>query len=273
MTAATLTGPDAPVLRVTQSGVLRSEWTKLRSLRSTLWTLGVAAVLMVGLAAVIGLVTADQYAGWEPAEQAAFSAVGSSLAGITFAQLAIGVLGVLLVTGEYATGTIRATLTAVPRRLPVLWAKLGVYATVVLVLGLLMSLASFLVTQPLLDEAGLGAALSDDGVASALLGGAGYLVLVAVMSVSLGALLRSTAGGISAVVGLFFLLQILANLLPSSLADAVTPYLPANAGAAVYGATMTVDDPLTAGAGALVLCGYAVVLVAAAAWRLQRTDA
>jgi ABC-2 type transport system permease protein len=109
---------------VIRLGVLRSEWTKLRSLRSTVWTLLVALALMVGVGAALARVSADQYATLADARAHGFEAVSVSLNGITLAQLAIGVLGVLAVSAEYGTGMIRATLTVVPSRLPVLWAKL-----------------------------------------------------------------------------------------------------------------------------------------------------
>ena len=109
---------------MTRLGVLRSEWTKLRSLRSTVWTLLVALALMVGIGAALARVSADQYATLADARAHGFEAVSVSLNGVTLAQLAIGVLGVLAVSAEYGTGMIRATLTVVPSRLPVLWAKL-----------------------------------------------------------------------------------------------------------------------------------------------------
>ena len=110
----------------TQTRVVLSEWTKFRSLRSTLYTLGLAVVFMVGLGALFSAITANQPGGLRPGQ----SAISTSLTGTFFAQLAIGVLGVLLITGEYSTGMIRASLTVVPRRLPMLWAKLGVFAGV-----------------------------------------------------------------------------------------------------------------------------------------------
>ncbi len=261
--------------KVTQLGVLRSEWTKLRSLRSTWWTLLIAVVLMVGLAALAGAVTANQYAGWDAPQRAEVDGLGGlgvALSGVTFAQLAIAVLGVLVATGEYSTGMVRATLTAVPRRLPVLWGKIGVYATLVVLVSAVMTLAAFLVSQPLLSGVGLDVGLSTDGVLRSLVGAVGYLTLVGMIAVAVGMLLRSTAGGISAVVAAFFLATPLIGLLPSSWSDPVAPYLPGNAGSAMFDSAM-LDDPLSAGGGFAVMLTYAVVLVAAAAWRLRRTDA
>ena len=110
-----------PALKVTQGRVLLSEFTKFRSLRSTMWTLLAAVVLMIGLGAVFSAVTASQYRTFNWAQRAAFNPVTTSLNGVIFAVVAFGVLGVLLIGGEYSTGMIRSSLTAVPRRLPVLY--------------------------------------------------------------------------------------------------------------------------------------------------------
>jgi ABC-2 type transport system permease protein len=127
--AATTPAPArVPALRVTQGRVLRSELTKFRSLRSTMWTLLAAVVLMIGLGALFSGVTASQYHTFNWAERAAFNPVTTSLNGVIFAVVAFGVLGVLLTGGEYSTGMIRSSLTAVPRRLPVLWGKVAVFA-------------------------------------------------------------------------------------------------------------------------------------------------
>lgn len=278
MTTTTPTRPEAairtgPALGVTRARVLRSEWTKFRSLKSTVWTLLVAVVLMVGLAVTFAAVSAAMYDGFTSQQQADWSAVGTGLSGLTFAQLAIGVLGVLMVTGEYSTGMIRATLTVVPLRLPVLWGKLGVFAVAVLALSLATTFASFLLAQALLSTEGLDVSLSADGVLRSVAGAAVYLTLVGMIGIAVGSLVRSTAGGITTVLGAFFVLPPLVQLLPESWTSTFVQYLPSNAGAAVYDGTQGVDDPLSPGAGLAVLCAYAVALIAAAAWRLRTADA
>ncbi len=125
-TASVLRSTSASVnrgtgLRVTQARVLLSEWTKFRSLRSTVYTLLIAVVFMIGLGALFAAITANQPGGFEPGA----TAISTSLTGTFFAQLAVGVLGVLLITGEYSTGMIRSSLTVVPRRLPMLWGETG----------------------------------------------------------------------------------------------------------------------------------------------------
>lgn len=255
-------------MRVTQSRVLLSEWTKFRSLRSTVYTLLVAVVLMIGLGAMFTAITASQPTGFEPGT----NAISTSLTGTFFAQLAIGVLGVLLISGEYSTGMIRSSLTVVPRRLPMLWAKLAVFATAVFVTMLIASLASFLVGQALLGQQ-LNATLSDPGALRSVVGGALYLTVAGVTAVALGALLRNTAAAISTFVAAYFVIPPLTNLLPPSWTDHFVQYLPSNAGAVMLDGTYGVTNPLSPWMGFGVMCAYAVVLIGFAAWRLRRVDA
>src|ERR1700712_5664498 len=121
---------------VSTGGVIASEWIKLRSLRSSWLTLAAAVIGMIGIGWLVSYETNSHWAHMQPDERIGFDPVSRSLTGVYLAQLAIGVLGVLVITGEYATGMIRATLSAVPRRLPVLWAKLAVFASVTFLLML-----------------------------------------------------------------------------------------------------------------------------------------
>jgi len=180
-------------LRVTQSRVVVSEWTKFRSVRSTVYTLLAAVVFMVGLGALFSAITAGQPGGLEPGQ----SAVSTSLSGTIFAQLAIGVLGVLLISGEYSTGMIRSSLTVVPRRLPMLWGKLAVFTGVVFLTMLIASLAAFFVGQLLFSGQHLDASLSDPGVLRSVVGSALYLTVAGVTALASGALLRNTAAAIT----------------------------------------------------------------------------
>lgn len=122
--------------RVTQAGVFRSEWTKLYSLRSTRWALLVTAVMTIGFGIIESVVTVSCWGSMSAADKATFDPLSTSLLGVTFGVLAIGVLGVLLITGEYSTGMIRSTMTAAPKRLPVLWGKTGVYTLVSLAIAI-----------------------------------------------------------------------------------------------------------------------------------------
>ena len=258
------------VEHVTQARVLRSEWIKLRSLRSTALTLAAAVLLMVAMGWIFGWATNANWSDLSPGEQASFSAIDTTLAGYNLAQLAIGVLGVLLVTGEYATGMIRATFGAVPRRLPVLWAKAALYAGVTFVLMLGAAFAAFVVGQQLLGTH--GATLSADGAVRAIVGVAVYLALIGVFSVALGFIIRSTAGSVATLFGLLLVLPTLGLLLPSSWQDNLLPYLPSNAGATMFGA-YTATDALSATTSLLVLLGWVVPALAGAALVLKRRDA
>lgn len=258
-------------VQVTQRRILRSEWTKFRSLRSTAWTLAIAVVVMVGIGSVFCSVIAGDYHSFSIADRASFNAASTSLAGFSLAQLAIGVLGVLLISGEYSTGMIRASLTAVPRRLPVLWGKLAVFAGIVFSVSLIAAVASFYLGQSLLTGHHLNVAITAPGALRSVIGAALYVTVAGMIGVALGALLRNTAAAISAFVVAFFVIPQLTALLPSSISAHFNQYLPSNAGAALYGAGP--GHALSPWAGFAVLCGYAAVLIAGAAYRLRHRDA
>lgn len=256
---------------VTLPRVLHSEWIKLRSLRSTKITLAVAILLMAGVGVLTAAITANQWSRLTAANRASFDPVSIVLGGHTFAQLAIGVLGVLMVSGEYSTGMIRATLTAVPKRLPVLTAKAGVFAAVTLVAMTAASFVAFVCGKALLSSH-MQVSLASAGVARAVIGAALYLTLVGLLGVSLGTLLRNTAGAIASLLGVLIFLPLLANLLPSSISNHLTPYLPSNAGGALLNVHQQAGS-LAPWAGFAVMCAYAVAALAAAAWVLNRRDA
>jgi ABC-2 type transport system permease protein len=263
--------PRYPGMKVTQARVINSEWTKFRSLRSTNTTLLVSVILTVGLGALISALTASHWATASAGDRASFNAVVTSLRGVTIAQLAVGVLGVLLISGEYATGMIRASLTAVPKRLPVLWAKLLVFAGVVGAVSVVSAFAAFFLGQSLLSSKHLDVAISSPDALRMVLGAAVYLVLVGVIGMALGGLFRNTAAGISSLVALLFVIPPILGLLPTSWSDNLGPYLPSNAGEAFWG--HPTGSHLSALAGFLVLCGWAAAAVAAAAIRLKERDA
>lgn len=258
-------------VRVSQARVLLSEWTKFRSLRSTAWTMLVTVVLTIGLGAAISAGRAARWAQTNPAERLRFDPTITSLSGVFLAQLAIGVLGVLVITGEYSTGQIRSSLTAVPRRLPVLWAKAMTFGVVSLAVTTLTCLAAFALGQRLLASTGHATALGDPGVTRAVFGAALYLTVVGLLGLGLGALLRNTAGAISALVALLLVVPILANFLPSNW-QAMAKYLPSNAGQSILAVR---PDPtaLSPWIGMAVFAGYAVVVLAAGAVLLVRRDA
>ncbi|MFF3330044.1 ABC transporter permease [Streptomyces sp. NPDC002888] len=274
-------GPKTPTTpttkyKVTGIRVLRSEWSKFWTLRSTLITLGVAVFLLVLFGAIASYTySPDAVATSGPPGPGSSSgdsnAVSLALTGVSFAQLAIGVLGVLLAAGEYSTGMIRSTLAAVPRRLPVLWSKAAVIGPMALVLTTLGALAAFQLGTPGLDGEKIALSLSDDGVLRSLAGAGVYLGLVAIFGVALGVLLRNSAGAIAALVGILLILPGLASLLPDSWYDTLSPYFPSNAGSAVY-ALHESSDALSPGVGLAVFAGWVALTLAGAAYRLVKTD-
>ena len=189
------------------------------------------------------------------------------------AQLLIGVLGVLVITAEYSTGVIRSTFAAVPKRLPVLWAKAGVLAVVTGVPMLVAVFTAFFTGQAILSGDGTGAALTDPGVLRAVLGSVGFLAGVALLGLAIGAIVRNTAGAIAALVAILLLLPgLLGLVLPSGWGDTVVSYLPSNAAAAFTTVNPGADLP-SSGAGLAVFAGYLVVLFGVAAVLLVRRDA
>jgi ABC-2 type transport system permease protein len=271
--------PTTPVrnvssgLKVTGRRVLRSEWAKVWSLRSTWITLTLGLLFLL----VFGTIAAMRYKSMSssgPLDRDFADATAYSLAlfGVRFSLIALGVLGVLTVSGEYSSGMIRSTLAAVPRRLPVLWSKAAVYGVIAFFVGAVGATVGFLISSGVLSGTAKAMSISDAGVVRGLLGAGVYLGLVGVIGVGLGALLRSTAGGISALVGSFMLVPGLMSLLPQSWREDVTPYLPSNAGESIF-ALQHSTGTLSAGAGLLVLLGWTALVLAGAAYRLTRSDA
>jgi ABC-2 type transport system permease protein len=275
LTPAALTPAPArvPALRVTQGRVLLSEFTKFRSLRSTMWTLLAAVVLMTGLGALFSGANASQYHTRTAAAMAGFNPVTTSLRGVIFAVVAFGVLGVLLMGGEYSTGMIRSSLAAVPRRLPVLWGKLAVFAGSILSVSLVASFISFFLGQALLSSHHLGVSITAHDALRSVIGAALYVTVAGLIGVALGALLRHTAAGITIFASVFFVIPLLAMLLPASISNHLAQYLPSNAGGAIWGGAAFVPNPLSPWTGFALLCGYAAILIGAGAWRLRRSDA
>jgi ABC-2 type transport system permease protein len=257
---------------VTQARVLRSEWTKLVSLRSTRWSLFLAVLLTIALPALFSLVTASHWSHMSPHDRADRHPLDIALAGVNVAQLAIAVLGVLVITGEYSTGMIRATMMAVPKRLPVLWAKTIVFAAVTFALMLPSVLIAFFVSQAILrNHHILKLSLSAPGVARAVIGGAVYVMLTGVFALGIGAMIRNTAGGIATFAGIFFVIPPLMNVLPTSWNNAISQYLPSNAGRQLF-ALHPAAHELSVAAGSLLFVGYCALVIALAAVLLVRRD-
>lgn len=272
-TGAALRSKPQPVGR-TATNVLASEWTKIRSVRSTYWTLFTAAVATVGLSAILCAVYVAQYAHLTAKSRAGFDAASFSLTGGVLAQLAIGVLGVLVISSEYGSGMIRSTFVAVPQRLTVLAAKATVFAVVTLAVMTTACLAAFFIGQAILSAKGIGVGLGAPNVLRTVAGTILYLVVLGLLSLGLGALIRKTAGGITAVFGMIFVLPVLSGLLPSSM-SAIQKFMPSNAGQAIVtgGVNARGTPSLSPWVGFGVFCLYAIIALGAAAFALVHRDA
>jgi ABC-2 type transport system permease protein len=244
--------------------VAQMEWLKLRSVRSTWWTLLVFAAGMVGLAI---LVMRGQHT------SSSFDPTNDSFAGLAIGQLALGVLGVLAVTSEFSSGMIRATFAAAPRRPLVLAAKAAILASVTLVAGEIMAFVAFGVGQAVLRSQFPHAALGQPGVLRAVLMAGAYPALIGLIGLGLGAIIRHTAGAISAVVGVLFVLPLILVPLGTSIQNAAGQFMPMLIAENSLTAVKPVAHSLSPGVGFALLCGYAVAALAAGGWALARRDA
>ena len=267
-----LTRIDVGDLRVTQSRVVRSEWLKLRTLRSSWLTLALALVSVPGIGIAISWSTANDWTHMRPRQQAHFNPLGDPLSGFNLAQLAVGVLGVLIIAGEYSGGMIRATLAAVPTRLPVLWAKLVVFATIILVTMVPISVFTFFVSQRLLSAQHIQTTWATPNVARSVIGVGLYLTVVAALSIGLGGIIRNVAGAIGAFVGILLVLPVVASTLPQTWGDRINKWLPSNAGQALMSVGSD-NATLSPWRGFTVFCGYAVLALVVAGVLLKRRDA
>ncbi len=261
---------------ITFSRVLRSEWIKVTTVRSTVILIASTVLVMVGLAALSAW-SATMLAGSDPGlpvdTQASSSALTVPSSGLIFGQLLIASLAVVLIASEWATGMIRSTMVAVPGRTPALLAKTGVVAAVAFLVGLLSALVSYLIVQPILASQDLDFALTEDGVLASIINTGTFLALVAVISMSLGTLLRNTAGGVVTAVGIFFVLQIIMQPLSGLAAwvpDAAR-FLPAEAGNKMVAVTAA-EGALTQLQGGLVMGAWALAFLAAALIVTKRRD-
>ncbi|MET9899729.1 ABC transporter permease [Streptomyces sp. NPDC006446] len=263
-----------PAYQVTGRRVLRSEWAKMWSLRSTWITLGLGLLFLVAFGVIAAAHHKSELNSGRPLRPDDVSATALSLSvfGTNFAQLALGVLGVLVTAGEYSTGMIRSTLAAVPRRLPVLWSKAAAFGVVALVVSTAGVFVAFLIASGIVSGTPAALPMSHSGVVRSLLGAGLYLGLVGVIGTALGALLRSVAGGISVLVASLMLVPGLISLLPSSWQDDISPYLPSSAGQSMFQLTHD-STSLSPTAGLVVFLGWTVFALAGAAWRLVRSDA
>jgi len=250
---------------------LRSEFTKIRSTRSTYWTLFALIVVCIGIGALASAGTASHPNG---VSRAGFDATQQSLAGLYVGQLVIAALGALTITSEYATGMIRTSLAVQPRRGVVFAAKGVVFAVVTLITGLVASFGSFFVGQAILSPHHLSATLGQPNVLRAVIGGALFLTACGMLAYGLGAILRHTAAAISAAIGLLFVLTVLVQFLPSSWQNSLDKWMPALAGSQVWATKVTEGaHQFPAWGGFAVLAGWAAVAILAGLVLFRTRDA
>ncbi|MFJ4282906.1 ABC transporter permease [Streptomyces massasporeus] len=250
--------------RVTPARVLRSEWHKFWTLRSTWITLAVTSALTLAMGAGLG-------AAYDGTGEGGMDTVVFVLLGTQFAQINLGVLGILATAGEYSTGQIRSTMTAIPRRLPVLWSKAAVLFAVALPLTLATNLLTFPLAQSFLSGTDQSASLGDPGILRALAGNAAGLALLAVLALGIGALVRSVPTAIGAFIGLVMILPEVLAMLPYEVVDDAVRYFP---GKALE--TLTTAQPVpgaaSPGAALLAMLLWTAAIIAVTSAVLRRRD-
>jgi ABC-2 type transport system permease protein len=261
-----------PAGRYGIADLVRSEWTKLRTVRSTTWTLGMTLLIGLAASAIATGVTRAHWTTLSASNKASFHPVEVSLMGVSLGgTLMLGILGILVVSSEYATGTIRATLAAAPRRRMVLAAKVLVFGTVTLVVAEIVAFASFLLGQALLTSPARRATLSSPGALRAVAGIGLFLCVVGLLALGIAILVRHTAGAISAYVGVILVLPIIVSALPGSLQNHIERLLPLEIGSAMI--NNPAPDAFGPWIGFLILCGYTAVILALGTVLLVRRDA
>ncbi len=270
VSALTLDTPP-PSGRYTLIDLARSEWTKMRTVRSTMWTIVVTVALGLGVSAIATAETRANWSTMSPSSIHSFDPISLSLIGTFIAQFAIGVLGVLVVSAEYSTGTVRAVFCAAPHRRSVLLAKILVFTVVAVVVAEFVSFASFLLGQSLLSSPAIHATLATPGALGAVVGCGLYISALGLLGLGLAMIIRHSAAAISTFVGILLILPILVQALPNSIAVDVRRFMPDRIGADMIKANgSNVFSPWV---GFLILVGYVVAANVIGAILLTRRDA
>jgi ABC-2 type transport system permease protein len=218
--------------------VLRSEWTKIRSVASTVWTLGLAVVLTIALGVLISILSRNEIKNMNLKERLSFDPTFISFAGMSLGQLAMIVFGVLVVSNEYSTGMIRTSLAAVPQRGTFLFSKVAVATVLAFVVGLATSFIAFFLGQAVLGE--YRAQIGDPGVLRAVIGGGLYMTLIAMFSMGVASMLRSPMLSLGILMPFFFLISnILGNV---SATKKIGRFLPDQAGSKIMQVVTPIDD-------------------------------
>lgn len=251
--------------------VIRSEWTKIRSVRSTVWTLGIAAVLTIALGMLICVLANNDFHSMPARQRLSFDATNISFSGMGLGQLAMIVFGVLVVSNEYSTGMIRASLAAVPQRGTFVFCKLLVATALVFVVGLATSFVAFFAGQAMLGD--LRAHLGDPGVLRAVFGGGLYMTLIALFSMAVAVMLRSPMLSLGILMPFFFLISnILGNV---SATRKVGRYLPDQAGSKIMQVVTPTNSDVPYGpwGGLGIMIAWTVAALIGGYVLLKRRDA
>jgi hypothetical protein len=248
--------------------VIASEWLKIRTVQSTWWALAATFVFTVAFGALLTWGVASTT---DLQEIGSIDALSTSLAGMLFGELALVVFGVLFITAEYSTGGIRATLVSVPSRIRVMVAKTVVTAVVALVVSTMTVFVSFFIGQALLAGEGLSVGLGDTNVLRAVVGSALYLTCVALFSLGIGLVVRSSGGGITAAIAALIILPSLSGLLPGQWGQNIGKFITTNAGRQVT-LVETSAGSLGPWVGYAVFLGWAAALLVVGTILLRRRD-
>lgn len=273
--AARSGGPAGSVRRIRFGNALDSEWAKIRTVRSTYWTLLAVMLVSIGLSALIAAVYAANWNTLSVTQKAQID-ISYPLVGVNFGVLVIGVLGVLVVSSEYSSGMMRTSLTALPRRMHLIGAKLLVLGTVCLLAGLVVAFVSYFISEPIYASKGVHLSLSQQQNLRAVLAAAVYLTLVALMGFAFGTLLRHTAGAVTLTLGVMFVLPIITAFLPGTFGKDLNKVMPSNAGGAMMSTVNAATDSstrLSPLSGFLVLAGTVLVLCVGAFAAFRQRDA
>ena len=258
------------------AGLLAAEWTKIRSVRSTLWTLLVFVVVAIGFSALVAIVISNTWnnPGNHPNHVTLVTDPTAVLfgAGFGLGQLAMCVLGVIVISSEYSTGAIRSSLLAVPRRIPMLTAKALIFGLLDFVVSAITVFAVFFITTAIL-RSHISITLSTTGVARACIGGILYLTVLGLFSLAIGGLIRHTAGAIATVIALVLVVPPLISLIPGTIANHIHGYLPTIAGTLVAQTSEQSGDVLSPWQGFGVFCIWTAVLLGACGYLLIHRDA
>jgi len=252
--------------------LMRAEWIKLRSLRSSKWTMIALVVVTVGLGALFSALTANHWPHMSAQEHRSWDPTNNSLAGAAFGQLAVAVFGVLAITGEFTSGTIRSSVAAAPRRTPLIVAKAIVYAGVALVVGELISFVSYFIGMALFSGHTPISHLGDPGVVRAIVLTGAYEAIVCLIAIGIGLALRHTAGAISSLVAVLIVLPGVIAALPTSAQNALERFMPEQIAASSTGAVVPEAHYFGPWSGFAVLCLYAVIALGVGTWTFARRD-